>query len=191
MEYRLKWSKSCRSSSSGKGCRASKGAISNESSSERSGSSNKRSWTSSIKRSGSSNKRSWSSSKRSGSSKSSGSSNKMSESTSKMPMSMMRSVVMSGMVILVTILITMSVAHMQICRGMMVVGGRMVGLMMIWLMVVGGWMIGLMMMRLGVIRVYMVRLRGVDAVMVGQGAEAVKLRAVSMNFPKKSKVRPG
>jgi len=116
------------------------------------------------------------------------------------------------MVILVTILITMSVAHMQICRGMMVVGGRMVGLMMIWLrviggwmirlvmmiglmmiwlMVVGGWMIGLMMMRLGVIRVYMVRLRVVDAVMAGQGAEAVKLRAVSMNFPKKSKVRPG
>ena len=120
------------------------------------------------------------------------------------------------MVILVTILIPMSVAHMEICRGMMVVGGWV-----IWLMVVGGWMIGLVMiwlrmivlvmmirlmvrlwmiglvvirvymMRLVVIRVYMMRLRVVDAVVAGQGAEAMKLRAVSMNFPKKSKVRPG
>ena len=48
-----------------------------------------------------------------------------------------------------------------------------------------------MMIRLMVIRVYMMRLRVVDAMVAGQGAEAVKLRAVSMNFPKKSKVRPG
>ena len=101
------------------------------------------------------------------------------------------------MMILVTILIPMSVAHMEICRGMMVVGGWVVWLMMIWL-----WMIGLVMMirfmvrlwmmiRFMMIRVYMMRLGVVDAVMAGQGAEAVKLRAVSMNFPKKSKVRPG
>ena len=111
------------------------------------------------------------------------------------------------MVILVTILIPMSVAHMEICRGMMVVGGWVIWLWMIWLMVVGGWMIGLVMiwlrmiwlvMMIGlmvrlwmVIRVYMMRLGVVDAMMAGQGAEAVELRAVSMNFPKKSKVRPG
>lgn len=101
------------------------------------------------------------------------------------------------MMILVTILITMSVAHMEICRGMMVVGGWMVGLMMVGLMVVGGWMIrlwmmvGLMMIGLMMIRVYMVRLGVVDGVMTGQGAEAVEFWAVSMNFPKKSKVRPG
>merc|ERR550532_2304073 len=109
--------------------------------------------------------------------------------------------------ILVTILIPMSVAHMEICRGMMVVW-----VWMIWLMVVGGWMIGLvmiwlwmiglvmmirlmvrlwMMIRFMMIRVYMMRLGVVDAMMAGQGAEAVKLRAVSKNFPKKSKVRPG
>ena len=106
------------------------------------------------------------------------------------------------MVILVTILIPMSVAHMEICRGMMVVGGWV-----IWLMVVGGWMIGLvmiwlvmmirlmmrlwMMIGLVMIRVYMMRLGVVDAMVAGQGAEAVELRAVSMNFPKKSKVGPG
>merc|ERR1719438_781438 len=99
----------------------------------------------------------------------------------------------SGVMILVTILITMSVAHMEICRGLLVVGGWMVGLvMMIGFMMIRLWMmIGLMMIRLWMIWVYMVRLGVVDAMMAGQGAEAVKLWAVSMNFPKKSKVGPG
>ena len=60
------------------------------------------------------------------------------------------------------------------------------------ILIMSGFMVRLwMMIRFMMIRVYMMRLGVVDAVMAGQGAEAVKLRAVSMNFPKKSKVRPG
>jgi len=39
-------------------------------------------------------------------------------------------------------------------------------------------------------KVYMVGLRVVDTMMT-QGPQTVELRAISMNFPKKSKVRPG
>jgi len=129
---------------------------------------------------------------------------------------------MSGAMIFVTILIAMSIAHMEIGRGMMVIGGwvigfmvirlwmigfRMIGLRMVGFIVMIGfmmirlWMIGRLMIRLWMIRlmmvglwmmkrVYMVGLRVVDTMMT-EGAQAVELRAMSMNFPKKSKVRPG
>lgn len=119
----------------------------------------------------------------------------------------MRHMVMSGVMIFVTILIAMSIAHMEIGRGMMVIRGRVIGFMMIRLWMIGLRMIGfivmirfmmirlwmmirLMMVGFAVIRVYMVWLRVVDTMMT-QGAQAVELRAMSMNFPKKSKVRPG
>ena len=123
-----------------------------------------------------------------------------------MSRSMMRHVVMSGVMILVTILIPMSVANMEIGRGMMMIGGwvigfmvirlwmvgfRMIGLRMIWFIVmVGFMMIRLWMVGLVMIRVYMVRLRVVHT-MMAEGAQAMELWAMSMNFPKKSKVRPG
>merc|ERR1719362_2814881 len=125
---------------------------------------------------------------------------------------MMRHMVMSGAMIFVTILIAMSIAHMEIGRGMMVIGGwvigfmvirlwmigyRMIGLRMVGFIVMIGfmmirlWMIRRMMIRLWMmIRVYMVGLRVVDTMMTDR-AQAVELRAMSMNFPKKSKVRPG
>ena len=123
-----------------------------------------------------------------------------------MSRSMMRHVVMSGVMIFVTILIPMSVANMEIGRRMMMIGGwvigfmvirlwmvgfRMIGLRMIWFIVmIGFMMIRLWMVGLVMIRVYMVRLRVVHT-MVAEGAQAMELRAMSMNFPKKSKVRPG
>ena len=127
---------------------------------------------------------------------------------------------MSGVMILVTILIAVTIAYMKIGRGVMVVRGWVIGVVMIRL-----WMIRHRVIRLRMIRLRMIRLVMMNWFMMiwvwlmirvhmrlwvmehrvvgrvragqgaeqgaGQGAEPMKVWAVSMNFPKKSEVRPG
>ena len=122
---------------------------------------------------------------------------------------------MSGVMILVTILIAVSIAYMKIGRGVMVVRGWVIGVVMIRLWMIRHRVIRLRMIRLVMmnwfmmiwvwlmIRVHMrlwvmehrvvVRVRAGQGAEqgAGQGAEPMKVWAVSMNFPKKSEVRPG
>merc|ERR1719242_2020907 len=121
---------------------------------------------------------------------------------------------MSGVMILVTILIAVTIAYMKIGRGVMVVRGwmirhrvirlRMIRLRMIrlvmmnWFMMIWVWLMIRVHMRLWVMEHRVVgRVRAGQGAEQGarqgarQGAEPMKVWAVSMNFPKKSEVRPG
>ena len=114
---------------------------------------------------------------------------------------------MSGVMILVTILIAVTIAYMKIGRGVMVVRGWVIGVVMIRLWMIRHRVIRLRMIRLRMMnwfmmiwvwlmirvhmRLWVMEHRVVGRVRAGQGAEPMKVWAVSMNFPKKSEVRPG